>query len=830
MVSEKLKTFFSKLKDRLNYKDIAKFASKEAAGAIPVVGSIIKDAISQFSPDEQKDLIKELKELSESQFREISRKAEISIEYLKDIQQFTLYTLKALRADHEEIKELVRSLAKELKPPEVSIPTILSVLKKGKTTRGDFFKKDPEWIDFEEGFIVERKEVNESIKKLKNNSIQLLLGQPASGKSIALKNLGFKLAKKGHAVYAIELKKWPESRVESFFKEALRIDDEKTLIIVDDAHLQLSKCEGLIRDFRYKKSKTKLIIGTREVKELKGTPKRKSEFEGLAVTRMSPVGVADKMIHTFLKKKHGIGDEYQIKTVSKDLAEYKHDLWNLSWALKAYNKDTNKVRKQDIYTSVCDACITYIEVPEQKTIVGQDVLLPLSFFYRFEIPVEKRFLTKTLQIDEGRIDDLASVSEIREIKEKGRRTMLSLHHSSLALLYYEIYRSPDFPELGERVKERIIERSKNDDLEQGLFQLYLKSEPMNSLDVLIHLGRDWQSKKEGPTLQKKLIEDRQVQGSIERSIEKEDEIEKITRFVARIAKVNEEVALELVDALSLKIEKEEDIFKIGLCVRWIAKASKEITLKLASRININALSLKIEKEEDIGKIGRCVSRIARARKEIALKLASRIDINALSLKIEKEKDIFEIGSCVSHIAEARKEIALKLASRIDIDALSLKIEKEEDMEKIGSCVSHIADVSEEVGLKLVDALSLKIEKEEDMEEIGWFVSEIADASKEVGLKLASRIDIDALSLKIEKEKEIEKIGWFVSNIADANKEVALKLLSRIDINALLLKIEKEEDIFRIQWCVDNIAEVSKEVAQQIVSSSLKGRRLFRRRK
>ena len=85
-------------------------------------------------------------------------------------------------------------------------------------------------------------------------------------------------------------------------------------------------------------------------------------------------------------------------------------------------------------------------------------------------------------------------------------------------------------------------------------------------------------------------------------------------------------------------------------------------------------------------------------------------------------------------------------------------------------------------------------------------------------------------LKPEKEKEIEKIGWFVSNIADANKEVALKLLSRIDINALLLKIEKEEDIFRIQWCVDNIAEVSKEVAQQIVSSSLKGRRLFRRRK
>jgi len=399
MVSEKLKTFFRKLKDRIMSKDMAKFAAKEAVGAIPVVGSIIKDAISEFSPDEKKDLIKELKELSESQFREISEKAEISVKYLKDIQKFALYTFEELRADHQEIKELIWRLIEELKPPEVSIPTIQSALKKGETSKGDFFKKDPEWIDFEEGFIVERKEVNELIKKLENNSIQLVLGRPASGKSIVLKNVGFKLAEKGHAVYVIELKRWPGARVKSYFKEALRIDDENIIIIVDDAHLQLSECEGLIRDFRYKKLRTKLIIGSREVKELEGTLKRKSEFEDLAVTRISPVGGSDKMIHTFLRKKHGISDERRIANVSEDLEEYKHDLWNLSWALKAYNKDTNKVRKEDVYTAISDACITNIEVAEQKTIDGQDVLLPLSAFYRFEIPIEKRFLTEILEMD-----------------------------------------------------------------------------------------------------------------------------------------------------------------------------------------------------------------------------------------------------------------------------------------------------------------------------------------------------------------------------------------------------------------------------------------------
>lgn len=88
MVSERLITFLGKLKDRLKSKDMLTFAAKAAFGVIPVWGPTIQAAIDEFSPDEKKDLIKELKELSESQSREISEKAEISIEYLKDIQQF----------------------------------------------------------------------------------------------------------------------------------------------------------------------------------------------------------------------------------------------------------------------------------------------------------------------------------------------------------------------------------------------------------------------------------------------------------------------------------------------------------------------------------------------------------------------------------------------------------------------------------------------------------------------------------------------------------------------------------------------------------------------
>ncbi len=104
---------FVKVKKRLSEikpEDIAKFAIKEAAGEIPIVGSIIKDAFDEFSPDEKRELLNELKELSEVQFKEIGEKIGASHEYLRDIQKFTLYTFEELKADHEEIKELLNHL------------------------------------------------------------------------------------------------------------------------------------------------------------------------------------------------------------------------------------------------------------------------------------------------------------------------------------------------------------------------------------------------------------------------------------------------------------------------------------------------------------------------------------------------------------------------------------------------------------------------------------------------------------------------------------------------------------------------------------------------
>jgi hypothetical protein len=135
---------------------------------------------------------------------------------------------------------------------EIDIPTIQPVLRKGETSYGDFFKNEPEWVDYEQGFIVERKEVSEIIRNLENENVQLVLGRPASGKSIILKNVGYKLTNenKNKKVYVVELKKHQGDDVKHYFDAIPEINDDNPIFIVDDAHLYPSECEKLIRDFK----------------------------------------------------------------------------------------------------------------------------------------------------------------------------------------------------------------------------------------------------------------------------------------------------------------------------------------------------------------------------------------------------------------------------------------------------------------------------------------------------------------------------------------------------------------------------------------------------
>jgi energy-coupling factor transporter ATP-binding protein EcfA2 len=512
---------------------------------------------------------------------------------------------------------------------KADIPTIQSTLRKGEALEGDFFKKEPEWIDFEEGFVVERREVDEIIKKLENDNIQLVLGEPASGKSVILKHIGFKLAKENKDVYVVELKKHSKDEIKRYFDDIFKIKDGKAVFIVDDAHLLPSECERLVREFKNRKLKAKLIIGSRPTREIRGEhPKEASVFEYLNKTDIHAEDVTEEIIKTFLKRKYGFSDE-RIERVSKNLEEYKKDLWHLSWALKAYNPEKDSMEEKEIYERVKDSI---------RDINAEDVFLSLSIFYRFEIPIERYFLEEQLGIEEDKINQLIELSEIIETEEEYR--MLSLNHSSIAELYFKTYQL--YRDLGRRITKKILNQ-RDEDLECCLFYKYMTStHTKNAVDIVIHLGGDWLNEKGGIALQKKLIDDKKIQRSIKEGVEKEEDIGKIGFCVVFIALANEKVAREIVncinmDTLSSKIEQEEDIEKIGSSVFYIAYVSEEVAQEIVSHINIDGILSKIEKEEDIEKIGRCVEVIARAKKEVSQEIAIRLNPELREKLLERKQ-------------------------------------------------------------------------------------------------------------------------------------------------------------------------------------------------
>jgi transposase-like protein len=457
-----------------------------------------------------------------------------------------------------QLKDLVKTRLRDLWDKgiwKVNIPTIQSVLKKGETFEGDFFKKEPEWIDFEKGFVVEREETDDVIKKLENDNIQLVLGEPASGKSVILKNIGFKLAKENKDVYVVELKKHSIDEVKCYFDDIPKIKDEKAVFIVDDAHFLTTECEKLVREFKNRNLKEKLLIGSRPTREIRGEhPKEASVFEHLSKTYIHAEDVTEEIIKGFLKKEYHSSDE-RIKTVSKNLERYKKDLWHLSWALKAYKPEKDLVGEKDIYEKIRDSIRNISAGEGKQRINAEDIFLPLSVFYRFEIPIERKFLEVQLEIEENKITQLIELLEIIETEELGRNRMLSLIHSSIAELYFKTYQA--YPSLGEKVKDKILNKS-NEDLQYCLFYNYITStDPRNAVDVVIRftiyigkvcvmgvaaifseifLGKekveksirgDTEKEDEAVTLFEKLLGDKKVEKAIKEGIEKEENVEKI---------------------------------------------------------------------------------------------------------------------------------------------------------------------------------------------------------------------------------------------------------------------------------------------------------------
>ena len=494
-----------------------------------------------------------------------------------------------------------------IKKPPRTLLKIETELRKDEDLEPQFFRRaGPSWIDFEKEYIFRREEIDEIIDKLDEEPRQVVEGGPASGKSVLLKHVGFDLKNSRYKVFYIDCRNEMEENIKTYLKEALHMDDAKTLIIIDDYHLEIDICDYFLRQYRNQGiSETKVLIGTRPIDK-----KRHSEIHNLNKTQITPESASQNIIGKFLREHLNLNDE-KIENFSMIFREYERDLWYLSWALMTFKPGEAGIKPNDIYGVIKNSIV-------QRKDCAEDIFLPLSILNRFEIPMEKRILTSKeygLGIAKKKIDDLIEKNEIVEKTVMGseERSALTLHHSSLAELIHQTYQNT---ELGEDFKDR-FNTSGDSDFEKGFLLHYL----IHS-DLLYYVDTT-------------SLEFQDVfMGTIMQNISDDGLREKIKRAVQHNADSNKELE---------RIELHLYGYLTTLPTDFVAQLVKELNLdRLARRINETSDGTRIS------------SLFGTTQGPFLKKMIKQIDLENLRSKVSK--DIFALSGILGALANTDKDI------------------------------------------------------------------------------------------------------------------------------------------------------------------------------
>jgi nucleoside phosphorylase len=167
--------------------------------------------------------------------------------------QFVIHMLELTPFNYDLLKSGLPTppsskLNDELDINKLEFPRIQDILYKNEVIDGKFFRAEPAWVDFEQGYILNRDEIDEVIDNLEFNKIQLLIGDSGSGKSIILKAIGLKLSQY-KPIYYIESKKYDDNEVGKYLKEILQ-QNENAIFILDDIHIHQKVYENFLSNYK----------------------------------------------------------------------------------------------------------------------------------------------------------------------------------------------------------------------------------------------------------------------------------------------------------------------------------------------------------------------------------------------------------------------------------------------------------------------------------------------------------------------------------------------------------------------------------------------------
>jgi hypothetical protein len=494
--------------------------------------------------------------------------------------------------------------------------TLGNVLKPPTKEEMEFFPRNgPYKYNFENGWVIRRLEVNDILKKIKENGmnkIQLLEGKRASGKTVIARNVGYKLMEDGWLVFQISANSIKD-QVSTFAGGINYLEkiSNKSLIIIENIHRDPYSSANLIQELLKVDRNIRFLITTIESFERYLPRDKEIVLKGCSKIELKEKyfdSVAKSIINNYLRKnKNGMNSKFEKITENdkdKIISKSKGNLWILSYFLRAWKPEIG-IDMEIVYGLI----IQDIE-DLNKELIGEfdlggtiKILLTLAPFSIYEVGVSKSFFNKNLGVIKTNPTLLKKLVKYGEIIEENGCYLIP--HSTLA----ELYLKSIFIELRKGYMDYVSDLISQlhmgdflideDEFTITIIKRYLKTSPKNIGLLLYSLYKDKSNLERIPP--KKLLLDDEILLSVSKAINMCD-LSNFQYFISILP------SLSINDEANSKVNKSNFLLTHQELKNYI------------ETIDFNTLISKFEMEANIDNISIFIDSLHFSRREIKEKV------------------------------------------------------------------------------------------------------------------------------------------------------------------------------------------------------------------
>ncbi|MFC1762914.1 ATP-binding protein [Planctomycetota bacterium] len=539
-----------------------------------------------------------------------------------------------------------------------------------------FRKTGPVAIDFINRAVCRRiKKLAELKSLVGTESISMLVGPPASGKTILALNLAYELCKESKTYYfdCDKVRNIDGSRLLSDLRAV------KGRVIIDNIHLAPQEFQSVYSRFRHDRDRHLLFVSRSTFEDFQYS--RLDDIMEVPQITPEPIKASGELINAYCTwhEMDLIAPEAldEIKEVVSD------NLWLLAYLLEGYRKAGGKGQASQW---VKDGVLRDLQDLENTDALFPEVLVAVAALFRHELLMAETYLTNKLNFTPTVLNGLSQRGELVRHDGSDGEVFYGLPHKELAYAYWDF---------GSKYKRR----RNLTDYESIIYQ-YVSLGPSNGLRALATIEDEMSREPVMVKLEKegelpKIISGEQSTGAVgswlaaadTSTIAREDILKALAGRI-----VEHDHAIYVPDLLKKLFFRGEEIWNafrmhmdceklacntvstggavwVGITIFEMFKYDNVMMSELYACIDFNDLLRELNETDDTWTIARCISAIYRVDPDAHKKLKAGFEWQSLADRLCSSNLLWSTEQCLRDIMYANPNAARRLCGLMSVKEL-----------------------------------------------------------------------------------------------------------------------------------------------------------------